>query len=285
MIVGVMVAETWLVAVFVLLVGGVGGSGLEYGSMVRLVRLLRLSRMARMARLLRLFPELMILVKGLSVALRSVFFTLCLLVAIMYIFAVGFTQLTKDTDIGFTYFSTVLNSMNTLFLQGTLPDHAAIVNDLGKEGLGYRFVILCYILLAGLVIMNMLVGVLVEVVSVVASVEKEALLVTYVRTRLQEFLKEEGNVSKIEFNAVLQNPNAARALQEVHVDVVGLVDLEDHIFAGQDEVSFADMMDAVLQLRGTNNATVKDIVDLRKRMLAEFSRLHTACTGSSTPTS
>ena len=45
----------------------------------RLVRLLRLTRMARMARLLRAMPELLVLIKGMVVAMRSVFFTLCLL--------------------------------------------------------------------------------------------------------------------------------------------------------------------------------------------------------------
>mmetsp|Transcript_51964 Transcript_51964/g.97502 ORF Transcript_51964/g.97502 Transcript_51964/m.97502 type:complete len:101 (-) Transcript_51964:170-472(-) len=49
------------------------------------------------------------------------------------------------------------------------------------------------------------------------------------------------------------------------MDVVVLVDLIDHIFTDENsELTFADLMELVLQLRGTNTATVRDVVDLRK---------------------
>merc|ERR1711970_995865 len=102
-------------------------------SILRLVRLLRLTRMARMVRLLRAMPELMILVKGISVATRSVFFTLCLLLIVIYIFAIAFTQMAAETDLQDKYFKTVPDSMNTLLLRGTLPDLADFVEMLAEE--------------------------------------------------------------------------------------------------------------------------------------------------------
>merc|ERR1711920_877926 len=96
-----------------------------------------------------------------------------------------------------------------------------------------------YIVLAGLVIMNMLVGVLVEAVSVVATVEKEALLVNYVRDSFRSFwgkIDTDGDslICRAEFEQLLSLPDASKALDEVGVDVVGLVDLVDLIFQDDD---------------------------------------------------
>jgi len=50
----------------------------------------------------------------------------------------------------------------------------------------------------------------------------------------------------------------------VGVDVVGLVDFMDDIFKDGPELSFPDVMELVLQLRSQNQATVRDIIELRK---------------------
>jgi len=225
-------------------------------------------------------PELMVLIKGMATATRSVFFTLCLLVGIIYVFGIAFVHLTKDTLLGDEYFPNVPKAMNSLLLQGTIPDQAAIVEDCGDEHWVFRAFILFYILLASLTVMNMLVGVLCEVVTVVSTVEKETLLVTYVKTQLENMLKTsgidadaDGMIAKKEFEALLENPRAAQALQEVGVDVVGLVDFTDFIFSNGRMLSFQDFMDTVLSLRGSNTATVKDIVDLRKFMVTEFEKV------------
>mmetsp|Transcript_9375 Transcript_9375/g.23308 ORF Transcript_9375/g.23308 Transcript_9375/m.23308 type:complete len:400 (-) Transcript_9375:65-1264(-) len=128
----------------------------------------------------------------------------------------------------------------------------------------------------------MLVGVLCEVVSAVAAMEKEELLVNSVMSKMHRIVADldqngSGTLSKHELKALLDHPEAARTLHDVGVDVVGLVDFADFIFQNLDldeddeddepeqrELSFADFMDVVLQFRGTNTATVKDMVDLRK---------------------
>jgi hypothetical protein len=276
-----MVFETWVMYCIILASSGGESGGLSNASILRLFRILRLTRMARMVRLLRAMPELMILLKGIKVAMRSVFFTLCLLMLIIYVFAVGFTQAFEGSVAGETVFATVPDSVNALLLRGVLPDQEAIVEIAGDEHFAYKSCMLIYILLASLTVMNMLVGVLVEVVSVVSAVEKETLLVNYVKTQLQPMLStEEGQtdyntkIGKDDFVKLLENPEAARALQDVGVDVVSLVDFTDFIFkeVGK-ELSFSDCMDVVLQLRGTNSATVKDIVDLRKQVLAAVADL------------
>merc|ERR1719245_1302610 len=85
-------------------------------------------------------------------------------------------------------------------------------------------------------------------------------------------------VSKEEFNALLMNPKAAQMVQEVGVDVVGLVDFSDYIFEGCEPLTFTEFMEVVLSFRGSNNATVKDIVDLRKFVVLQMHEQRRAIT-------
>merc|ERR1719258_736544 len=89
-----------------------------------MLRMLRLLRLTRMVRLMRSFPELVTLVKGLSIALRSVSSILMLLVLFMYIFSIIFKSQLVDTKDPLLkeYFSGIPRSMWTLFLHGCLLD-------------------------------------------------------------------------------------------------------------------------------------------------------------------
>ena len=54
----------------------------------------------------------MILVKGMMTAMKSVFYVMCLLVILTYVFAIAFTQLSVNTPtIGETYFANVAFGM------------------------------------------------------------------------------------------------------------------------------------------------------------------------------
>jgi voltage-gated sodium channel len=272
-----MIAETWVLSVFILITGSGGGAGggLGNAAILRIARMFRLCRVGRMARLLRAVPELMILVKGIFVATRSVFFTLCLLGAIVYVFGIAFVHLCDGTDVGDTHFDNVPNSMSTLLLRGTFPDLADLVEEIGSVHLGLAFIFMIFVLLSTLMLLNMLVGVLVEVVNVVSSVEKEHMAVLFVKSKLEDILDqadENGDhvISRDEFHNLLLNPDAARTIAEVGVDVVGLADCSDFIFESQDELTLAEFMETVMSLRGKNTATVRDIVDLRKFILIQL---------------
>eukprot|EP00927_Polykrikos_kofoidii_P063116 TRINITY_DN57945_c0_g1_i1.p1 TRINITY_DN57945_c0_g1~~TRINITY_DN57945_c0_g1_i1.p1 ORF type:complete len:883 (-),score=181.63 TRINITY_DN57945_c0_g1_i1:52-2700(-) len=279
-LVTIMVAETWGFIAIAMMTGAQSGSS-AFGdaSVLRLFRLMRLTRMARMAKLLWAMPELMILIKGMVVASRSVMFTLSLLMLVHYVIGIMFKQLTAGhPDIQAKYFSTVPHAMSSLMLYGCFGENMPeVVQEIGSKNLIYAFIFMMHVLLANLTVMNMLVGVLCEVVSVVSSVEKEQMVVNYVKTKLMEMVQEFGidedqnhQISKYEFQKLVLRPDAARVIQEVGVDVVGLVDFADFIFKGDVELSFGDFMSVVLQLRGSNTATVKDIVDLRKYMDASM---------------
>jgi len=275
-----MALDTWVMTILLAILPNDGGGGLTNASMMRMLRLLRLTRMARMARLLQAVPELLILIKGIMSAMRSVLFTLLLLGLVLYVFGICFAQLTKDTPVGRRNFDTVPFAMHTLFLRGTLmEDMRPLVQELAQQHYGFAAIFYVFYIISASFLLNMLIGVLCEVVNAVAATEKEELTVNYVKSKLQECFQHggldtdcDGMISKDEFAKILDNPLAARSLTEVGVDVFGLVDLQDFIFEAEDEngeskekqLSFCDFMEVVLQLRGSNNATVKDIVDLRK---------------------
>jgi len=259
-------------------------------SVLKLLRMTKLTRMARMARLLRALPELTILVKGIAVAARSVFFTLCLLAVLIYIFSVAFRQLTDGTSIGKTYFASVPRGMKSLLLYGTVPDMADFVDNVGNEHVLLAALLLLFILLGSLTVMNMLVGVLVEVVSVVSAVEKEELKVNYVKTQLFRMLKKCGLpasediiLSKEDFERLFLKQGAAKVFHDIGVDPVGFLDISEYVFreAGPEGITFRQFIDVVLQMRGQNHATVKDIVDLRRVTLARLERVLEAVEGSS----
>jgi len=271
-----MVMETWFLTIVMLLSGAAGGGGLGNASILRMARLARLSRMARMARLLKAMPELLILIKGIAAATRSVFFTLCLLGLLLYIFAIAFTQLTAGTDVGEALFPDVASSMYTLLVCGALMDNIAVpLNKLGQLSFAFAALYLLFVLLATITVMNMLIGVLCEVVSAVAAVENETLTVSFVKNKLQGVLNKldedgSGTISKDEFKNILESRDAVEALNDVGVDVEGITEFADFIFADDEDasqskdLSFPDFMNIILQFRGTNNATVKDIVEFHK---------------------
>jgi len=276
-LVALMVLEDWIMSIYLISTGETS-SPIRNTSLLRLFRLLRMMRMFRMAKLMRAFPELLVLVKGIGVASRSVFFTLMLLMSVVYVFGIIFTQLTKDTDVGKAYFDTVPQSMYALLIRGTLPDLTDFCNEMNAENIAYGALFLVFVLLASLTIMNMLVGILVEVVGVVAKTEKEESEAAFLKQQMLKLISsinEDGDdsVSRSEVQAIMEKPGAVRALHRIGVDVINLVDLIDFIFKDREELEFGEFMEVVLQLRGSNAATVKDVMDLRKTVTYECKRI------------
>eukprot|EP00927_Polykrikos_kofoidii_P026935 TRINITY_DN23888_c0_g1_i2.p1 TRINITY_DN23888_c0_g1~~TRINITY_DN23888_c0_g1_i2.p1 ORF type:complete len:860 (-),score=142.87 TRINITY_DN23888_c0_g1_i2:121-2700(-) len=267
-----MLLETWIVPVICVyifpdLVAGAsagGGSGT-----LKLFRVIRLMRLARLTRLLRVVPELMILVKAIFIAFRSVFFTLCLLMFIIYMFAIAFTQLSTGLDVSVHYFPNVPESIRTLLFIGNMPDHADFVLTSLDAGFFIGVLAVTFVILAPLTVMGMLAGVLIEVVGMASSVEKETNVVNYVNDQLRKLMQEmdaDGDCTfdRDEFRDMVLRPEAARMMAQINVDVMGLIDFCDLYYLDNDTLEIKDFLDLVLHFRGTNTATVKDIVDLRK---------------------
>merc|ERR1719159_1385768 len=183
-------------------------------------------------------PELLTLVKGMVAATRSVGSTLVLLVVFMYVFGIIFTGMMEEfvnadlADLAkhancpnpesypgstcedrmqelqenfILAYGTISRSMFTLFVGGTLCDDLTnVLRDLfdGTPALGWAM--LLFVLLSSFTVLNMLIGVLCEVVSATAENEKENSLTAEVRTRLTKIFGKidvsgDGQISVKEF--------------------------------------------------------------------------------------
>eukprot|EP00928_Gymnodinium_smaydae_P087036 TRINITY_DN71395_c0_g1_i1.p1 TRINITY_DN71395_c0_g1~~TRINITY_DN71395_c0_g1_i1.p1 ORF type:complete len:618 (+),score=93.08 TRINITY_DN71395_c0_g1_i1:100-1953(+) len=285
-----MVFETWIMTFFMLISGTGGGGALGNAAILRLLRLLRLSRLARM---LRSMPELMILIKGMISAGRSLVFTMCLLLILIYIFAIMMRQITDGSGVGELYFNSIPESMYSLLLYGTFMDNfGPVCIQMGFGDTGhwiYLILFFLFVAMAALMVMNMLIGVLCEVVSAVASTEKEEMLVSWVKGKMEKIISALDNdgdlqISKDEFSKILENKEACETLFEMDVDPVSLVDFADFIFDDGDsndiDLSFSDFMEVVMSFRGSQGATVKDMFNLMKITRGEMKKLEDRVKGT-----
>lgn len=275
----IMILETWVMTLAIALSSG-NHSSLGDASVLRILRVLRVTKAARLVRLVRAMPELIVLLKGIAVATRSVFFTFLLTLMIIYIFAILFRQLCKGTPLEQEHFPSVPDSMAMLLLSGFFPDLTSTVYAFGDESLLLACLFVFCIFMIAITVMNLLIGVLVEVVSVVAALEKEQLDVKFVKASLAQMMpevdhNEDRHISRLEFEDLMHRPEFNQVLQSVGIDVVGLLDLTDFIFKDGHCFSHYDFMELVLQLRGSNKSTVKDIVDLRKFLVQELVHMQT----------
>jgi len=244
-----------------------------------------------MARLLRVVPELVVLVKGMFASMRSVATTLSLLCIFLYVFGIAFTQLCKNTEVGYERFPDVLQSMYSLLLYGVLClDYVEdVARGLAEVHVAVPLLYFFFVLLTAFTVMNMLIGVLCEVVGQVAAQEKESNILAFTKETLFGILKdldEDGNmlISRNEFLKLIDCPKACVALNDLGVDVYGLIESADVIFEtdGGDqstdgaivELTFDEFIEITLQLRGTSVSTVRDIVELRTLCRAMNSDTH-----------
>lgn len=280
-LVSLMIVETWVVTLLIVVLGSstTGAGGLGHSSIFRTFRLLRLTRVSRMARVLRSLPELVVLVRGMAMGMRSVVATFGLLMALVYIYAVMLTQLLKDsqTDLA-SQFSGVVVSMNTLLMQGIFSDQAQFFGDMLDEGLLFYSIFMAFMLTGAFTVMNMLIGVLCDVMSNVADDQKDDSAVNQLKSQIETLIREvdvDGDmmVSKKEFAAMLHNKDALQSLTDVEVDVMALVHYADFIFRESNEMSISEFTDAVLQFRSSTNASMKDLIEMRHFITKELEGL------------
>eukprot|EP00931_Biecheleriopsis_adriatica_P016094 TRINITY_DN11982_c0_g1_i1.p1 TRINITY_DN11982_c0_g1~~TRINITY_DN11982_c0_g1_i1.p1 ORF type:complete len:742 (-),score=148.77 TRINITY_DN11982_c0_g1_i1:182-2407(-) len=278
LLVGMMILETWVLLAISL---ATSSAGLDVwdASVLRVLRLVRLARVTRMIRLLHALPEIMILVKALAVAARTVFFTLCLLWAVIYVFAIAFTQMSKGFSVHDQYFRDLWASMFTLLFQGCLGDG---LTDLAvacfHDSPILAIILVAYLLFAPLTVLNMLVAVMVNVVNQIATAEHEAISVAYVSESVTDVLREldlNGNklISLEEFSSLRQNKELMAKLIEVGLDVFQIVENPDMVFRNDSELTYQEFIDEILLLRVTNTATLKDLVHMRKILLTDIKQV------------
>lgn len=263
-----MVTETWIFIFF---------TGNPFGDNTAILRLFRLLRLTRLMKMFKSMPQLMILIKGMVTAMQAVTYVFFLLLVITYVFAIMVTQLTVDSPlIHEKYFDTVPLSMYSLLIYGTFLDALSdFCDDVRSESPVVLCIVTVFIGLSAMTVMNMLIGVLCAVIDSVSDTEKETLLVESVAAEMRAILASidqngNGQISITEMKEILQIPAAVKALDNVGVDPVGMMDFAEMFFMDEQgemvELDFEKFMEMVLDLRASNNATLKDIMNLGKQV-------------------
>lgn len=276
-----MVLETWVMPFFE---SDEGGNPLSDLGVLRLLRLLRLSRLAR---LMRSVPELLTIVKGIFAATRSVGSVLLFLAILCYIFAIVFTGIYKaDPNETYTedqeelqgYFGNLGISMFTLFVHGTLLDDLAdLVTAIRMDSTAMLLLFFLFILLSSFTVLNMLIGILCDVVHDTEVEEKQRMKVEKVRETLTgEFQKIDrdgsGKVSQKEFQVMVADGQVLGAIErQLGIDRSQLEELENLLFTDAQggkfkELTFDDFLKHLIRLRPDEQAGPMDIQQFRKIM-------------------
>eukprot|EP00929_Paragymnodinium_shiwhaense_P115185 TRINITY_DN83881_c0_g1_i1.p1 TRINITY_DN83881_c0_g1~~TRINITY_DN83881_c0_g1_i1.p1 ORF type:complete len:737 (-),score=199.93 TRINITY_DN83881_c0_g1_i1:145-2355(-) len=254
-------------------------------SMLRMVKLVRLTRVSRLLRLLRMIPEMTMLCKGIVLAMRGAIVSLVMMTLIAYMFAVLLAQLSKDADDereyymhSTDYWSSVPLALMTVMVAAIVPDLHTIIAELAEEDTVKFVFFLIYLFLVGVTLLNMFVGVMVQVVWVTSSMEKEEYLTTVLYDNMMDILRgadadENETICLDEFTNILLQPQTVRFLTSMDIDVLDMVEHLHFLFKGGKNLDFHEVIALLLDMRGSNACTVKDIVALRSWMSSEMDEL------------
>ncbi|KAK3247229.1 hypothetical protein CYMTET_43270 [Cymbomonas tetramitiformis] len=254
-LVALMVIETWLLA----LIGG--AADLSSLSSLRLLRLLRISRV------FRLVPELGMMVKSMAAAVRSVSGTFILIIGNMYVFGIVLTQWGKESGIvedGVdmeVYFGSIPDSFLTLMQLLVFDDTFELIRACMHASTIIGWILIFFIIVGAFTILNMLIGVLCEVVANTCREEREKILRAKVSSAFLG-MDDDGNgvISRVEFE---ENIAATSKAVGIPLELLGnafeVIDID-----GTGEIDHKEFVEMVFKL--LNPPESKEIVLVQKRI-------------------
>jgi len=262
-----MIVETWVLAPVVHISGNFS-SGVGFAPL----RLLRLLRLTRIARIMRSMPELVTMMKGMALASRAVASSLMMVGMLVYIFSIIMLMLVGDVGNVKYSFGTLPRCMWTLLMDGTFMDSTGIIltRMLSRGQVNTHLavgVFLVFVLLSAFTVMNMLIGVLCEVVTAVGKAEQDEAAVKMVKETILVQLKNcdadnNGHISKEELSQVMCDQDALGTLSSLNIDLKFLLETWSYLFSSDEvEVPMITVMEYMLMYRGDLNVRVEHLVN------------------------
>jgi len=266
-----MILDTWVIMAAMKL-----QSGAKITIPVQPLRMLRLFKLTRMARLMKAFPELVTMIKGLIRSLRAISSSGILVGLMVYTWAILLHMLLKDedafndslhTDTGMN-FATITNCMWSLIIQGTLMmDGAANVlttllfsHEPNFILAGFFFA--SYTVLSALLILQMLIGVLCDVVSRVGQEQRDAQAIGLVKQELLSVIRDfddgHGKIVQKSLLKVMRHPRTVPVLKKLNINRLFLLELQKMMFPKEDSaVSIKAVLELMILCRGDNPTSVE----------------------------
>lgn len=275
-LVAFMVIETWILLIVQEAMGTDGGS--DFMANFSVLRLLRLARLTRMARLMRQVPELVTLCKGVISATKAVCWILAFLVAVMYVFGIvmcGFIPndtsplevVGEDGEIeeldatAGHLFGTLGDAMMSLFTLGTLADNMAQTWDALRvwkqdtvECYAMQWTYFTFFCISSLTLLNMLIGVLCEVITQTSESENDGRMENELRWCIEDAfgemdLNQDDKISEEEWSKIKFNPALRDTLYKLGVDE----DYQEYRLDQMQEILFHEQFGTICQVRSSPN--------------------------------
>jgi len=239
------------------------------------LRMMRLVRVLRLVKLFRFLPEVLVIVKGIGVAMRPISLVFILLFMVIYVGAIIFRVLLEGTGFGDERFSTVMQAMATLLLDCAITGTRGgpLMKEAYLQHPAYSILIFIFMLLTNVTMMGLLVGLLVQTIKKVAEVEELEKKEDKNKQNMTDFWEHvrasdgdnDGYISIHEFYKLLGQRKTARLLKKMDVDPERLILLSDFVFDESDgRLSQEDFNQWVLDMRATQRGTIKDHIETRK---------------------
>ncbi|CAE8619686.1 unnamed protein product [Polarella glacialis] len=256
--------DTWLMTAILAITNTQTVALPTVGSALKLLRLLRLSRLVRLVRCL---PELLTLINGMREAARAVGSSLLLVAILIYMFGIVMHMFLSSNEELADRFGTLALCMWTLLLDGALTSETKPTLEalLSEAEYAMVFIFLSFVFLSCLTVMNMLIGVLCEVVSAVKQLEEQTAAHELVKGTVLVLLKqldvdESGDISKEEMANVMEHEQARACLQDLNVDVEHLMDLLDMHYEDESDLSMLFLLELILACRGDQPSATKHVI-------------------------
>lgn len=290
-LVGDMVLGTWVIATidYTLTSGNLPIPGEP-------LRLLRLLRLTRITRLMRNMPELCTLTKGLLLAFKAALSSLIMVGIMVYIFGIIMHLLMKNEDsvnasldatLGRS-FANIPNCMWVLLLDGAWMLDAGVVMTKLLSYSTFNTTMAClmfmlFVMVTAMMILNMLIGVMCEVVAAVDRAEKDESAVAMIKDSLFNLLHDfddgDGLLTHAEVEEVMRSKTARKVFRELNVDELFATELLTTLFkTKKSRASIKGVMKLMLMCRGDLNVTVEHMSSGQAFLAAKIDRLDSRLT-------
>jgi voltage-gated sodium channel len=215
-------------------------SGDAAAQALRLWRLVRLVRPLRLFRLFRLLSELWLLVEGLLVSLRTMFWTVLMLLTVIYMFGIYTTtfigQAENTTPALVAQYGNMERSMFTLSKITTLDGWAADIQLLYDSGFGVHAAVLLFMLiLTNLGLMNLIIGIMSEsALAVIRQAEERDLKAHFYELKeglekLRAALGGKEEISRDDMEVALKNKNLTKVFKKCRLTKTDIWSLFDRV--------------------------------------------------------
>ena len=167
-------------------------------------------------------------------------------------------------------FDTITRCIWTLLMDGTLMlDNAAPLMTSLLFSHEYNYILagiffMMYALLSAMLILQMLIGVLCDVVSRVGSEQRDATAIGLVKQELRQELIDaddgDGKISQEELQKIMKDPHSRALMKKLNINAAFLAELQKMMFTkpGQ-QVTIKQVLELMILCRGDNVATVESM--------------------------